>query len=264
MRDDNTPFEHLTDYERAVCYYALPRTSHPLTTGLIAAYAVCLLEAIALTGYGLYTGRDNLTTWGLIAMLALVVFGLLAFFLRALLGEVRRRRLLAATRNVPDAPEAAEDPDPFAGHILLRRPRYVGGQLFALTSDDSTIQYFIDSGPNGRWWNVRNEHDEEVCRVRGEGGALSFALGGSAPSRLSVHRGEALLGTVQRRFSLGATVVDLRGTDDTATPRSVRQGTVYRDKEEVGRLYALRGALYLDVRRDALDELLLAHFIAPL
>ena len=44
--------EHLNDFERAICYYTLPRVARPVTFGLIAAYVLCLAEAFAVFVYG--------------------------------------------------------------------------------------------------------------------------------------------------------------------------------------------------------------------
>jgi len=42
----STPPDTISDYERAVCYYTLPRVTSRVTLALVIAYAVCVFEAL--------------------------------------------------------------------------------------------------------------------------------------------------------------------------------------------------------------------------
>ena len=119
------PPERLSDYERAICYYTLPRISYPVTFGLIVAYAVCLLEAFAAVIYGLLWDHAAFAKGGAAALGAIVVFGVVVFTARALLNEIRMRRALAVARGVPDAVADIKDiPSPgiFCCVIRCTRP----------------------------------------------------------------------------------------------------------------------------------------------
>ena len=54
----------MTPYERAVCYYTLPKVIHPITLGLIWVYALCVIEAVGAFSYGVYTGDMDWTMAG--------------------------------------------------------------------------------------------------------------------------------------------------------------------------------------------------------
>lgn len=85
----------ITDYERAVCYYTLPKVITPVTIGLLSAYALCVIEAVAALAYGLYVGNRTWTLSGFYCLIGIIVFGMLAFTVRALWGDWRRRAALS-------------------------------------------------------------------------------------------------------------------------------------------------------------------------
>ena len=99
MTAHQSPREHLSDYERVVCYHTLPRTSHPLTLGLIVAYAVCLLEAVAAIGVGVYLEKPLWLRTGAACIVGLILFGIVVFTIRAFLSELRSRKALAAAQE---------------------------------------------------------------------------------------------------------------------------------------------------------------------
>ena len=182
-RVDMTP-ERLSDYERAVCYYTLPRIIHPITFSLVVVYTICLLEALGVLTYGLLWDKDSIARMGAIALAGIVVFGIVAFTLRALTNEVRQRRLLAMAHNAPDTESNAQDvPDPFTDHILLRHPLHNRGDLFPCTDNDGNLAYFVESAGSSPWWRVRDAQDNEVIRVRILATASSFSFTESFKNR---------------------------------------------------------------------------------
>ena len=251
--------EHLTEYERAVCYYTLPRVVRPVTFGLIIAYAVCLAEAAAALFIGLLIENQTWTVAGAFATAAIVLFGLLVFMMRALVNELRQRSALAEARDVPDALEDNEDfPDPFAGHLLLKRPSDARGRLYACTEEDHTIRYFVASNTDGRRWNVRTPQDSEVCTVTRmrRWTDIGFRI------RFQVRRGEETRGRIVREAGLTAPhahVYDLSGEEQREY--IVRDNGIFFGGTLVGRIYALRGAHYLDIEREHFNDALLAHFV---
>jgi len=255
--------DHLSDYERAVCYYTLPRVTHPITYGLIAAYALCLFEALAAIVYGLWFDHDLVLRIGTIAFAALIAFGLVVFTVRAFLSEVRQRRALAQARGVPDAlREAADLPDPFATHLLLKRPTHTDGAIFACTDEHAAIAYRIEATPENASWTIMSADGEEVCRVKAVRRVTSFTFGQNLPGQLNIYRQDTEIGQIIRRFSFTENITDIRVLAPEPSQYQVRQQAIYRESRLVGRIYALRGAYYLDLRRDALHEAILAYFIA--
>lgn len=253
--------DRLTDYERAICYYALPKIINPITLGIIVAYAVCVFEALAALTYGLLTRRAPWIEGGAWALAAILVFGIVVFMGRAFLNELRQRRLLAAARGVPNAlREIGDVRDPFADHVLLQHPAGARGIQFDCTGGDMAAHYHIDGARNRTWWMVRTPEGEEVCRVKVAGGPPSFMISMGAPSRLTVYKGDEIIAEIVRRFSFSSLVVDISCAKPVALKYQVRGQTVFREGVMVGRIYELRRAVYLDIKREALHEALLGFF----
>ncbi|MFP4499911.1 MAG: hypothetical protein ACLFTT_02830 [Candidatus Hydrogenedentota bacterium] len=261
MAQGSPDVEHLTDYERAICYYALPKMLSPITLSVLVAYAVCLLEAAAAMGYGFFTGDTTWTNAGIVATIALVLFGILVFTGHALRNNIRERRLLAAARGVPNALRDIPDmPDPFADHVLLRHPTHRPSKHFECTDENTTTRYLIEVAPNRAWWRITTPEGEDLCRMRLESHGPSFSLITGHAGRLTVYRDEAPLATIVPRFSCGIGHMDIEyHATDTSTTH-IHGDTIIRDKRRVGRIYRLRGFLYLDIKREVCDEAILAYF----
>ena len=136
------PPERLSDYERAICYYTVPKISHPVTFGLIVVYCVCVFEALGALIYGLLENNGPVTQGGVVALIAIVVFGIVAFMVRAFLNEIRLRKALGVARRAPEAIGDIDDvPNPFATHRLLRRPLHGQENRFSCTDNDGVLQY---------------------------------------------------------------------------------------------------------------------------
>jgi hypothetical protein len=256
------PPEHLSDYERAVCYHTLPKITRPVTVGLIVAYAVCFLEAVAVLLYGFVVGSERMAQIGSYWVIGIVVFGVVAFMLRALVNELRERRVLAVARGVPDALEDAEGiPDPFAAHLLLRRPLHARGDLFPCTDNAGILHYFVESLPSSAWWKVKDPQDHEVIRVHVQATSTSFSIGGTAPSRLSVFAGNDEMARMRRRFSFTAPTLFIECFKPTTKSYTFRQGGVYVNKRLVGRIYYLHHSLYLDIEQAEFHEAILGLFL---
>lgn len=252
----------ISDYERAVCYYTLPKVITPLTYGLIIAYAVCLLEAVAALGYGLYFQYSTWTRAGGTALVAIVVFGIVVFIARAVFNDVRRRKLLNDARSTPQQVEDNDLPDPFANHLLLARPLNAQGSLFAVTEDDANIQYFVDASPEDDWWKVRTSQDEDCCLVRTLQGANSFNFASSHPSQLGIYDTDnEEIGHIARCYSLGAVWYELSLVQPEAKTYTIRNFGIYYGEQLVGRMYRLRGNWYLDVRKSHFNPALLGYFV---
>ncbi|MBI2431476.1 MAG: hypothetical protein HYV26_01240 [Candidatus Hydrogenedentes bacterium] len=260
MAQAEMPKDHLTDYERAVCYYALPRVLNPITFGIIVAYAVCILEALVAIVVGIAIGHQLTLVIGTVALGAMIIFGLVVFFVRALLSEVRKRRLLEAARRTPDAAQDVADlPDPFATHVLLKRPTHAASALYACTENDATIQYLVDNVAHGLW-KVKTPQDTEVFTVKVLRGPGSFLFGQDLPRLLGVYRDGNEIARIVRRFSFDSAIAQIEAQGDG--PRlQVRQRGIYQGDRLVGRIYPLRSSYYLDIETAALSEGMLAYFV---
>jgi len=254
--------EHITAYERAVCYYTLPKVGSPVSFGLIVIYAVCVFEAIGAIVIGLWFEHDTWLRVGVIALGAIIAFGVLAFFVRAVIGKTQVARILREAGQVPDADDEASDfPDPFEKNLLLRYPRHPRGNLFAITEDNGAIRFMVDRAESGEWWRVQTEADEEYCRIRASGGFGSFFLRGDIPRPLTVHKAERLVARIEPRVTFQAPVAQIR-YEDSDKVLTIRQRGLFDGKRLVGRIYYLREGLYLDVEAAYLDEAVLGCFVA--
>lgn len=253
--------DRLTDYERAICYYALPKIINPITLGVIVAYAVCVFEAVAALTFGLVTQRLPWIEGGAWALAGIMVFGIVVFMGRAFLNELRERRLLAAARGVPNALREIRDvPDPFADHVLLRHPAGARGLHFDCTGGDFADRYRIEGAPDRSGWSVQGPDGEELCRVKVLGGPPSFMISMGVPSRLTVYNGDEVIAEIVRRFSFSSLVVDISCLKPVPVRYVVRGQTVFREGVVSGRIYELRHSVYLDIKRDALHVGLFGFF----
>lgn len=253
---------HVTDYERAICYYTLPRVTSPMSFGLIVAYGVCFVEAAGALIYGLASGHEIWTRWGMICMGAIVAFGIVTFLGRAFLNEVRERRALAAAQGVPDAAEDLEDtPDPFSNHVLLRHIEHYTGHDFAVTDNRGETQYNVSITHHGRVWNVKDGEDEPLLELRVWKSGRSFLFSSATPRRFTVSRDGEEVAHGQQRFSLRASIVDVQCNGAESLDFTVKDRGIYRGERLVGRIYYLRRHVYLDVEEDSFHHGILGFFI---
>jgi hypothetical protein len=254
--------DHLTEYERAICYYTLPKVTSTTTIGLLAAYLVCLLEAAGVLLYGLIADRPTWFHAGVIALGAIVIFGVVAFFARALYHEIRQRKLLRqGDYAAPQSPPPDDLPDPFGDHLLIRHPRYVPGDSFACTDNEGKVVYNVDSVSQGAWWKVSDADGNEVVRVRVASGVPSFSLSSRTPGRLAAYQGDEEIARIAQRFSLSDPVVEIRCFSPVESEYVIRRRAIYHEGRLAGRIYYLRQFLYLDVQKDDCHPAILAYFV---
>ncbi len=253
--------ERISDYERAICYFSLPRMANPLKVGLVILYSTFLIEAAAVLAWGISSGHALTKQIGAIALGAVIAVGIVAFISRSLFNEVRRRKVLAAAQDVPDMIAGLDEiPDPFEKHLLLRHPLHRRGDLFPCTDREGNLRYFVESAPSSSWWKIKDPQDNELLRVRVEGTA-NFSLSGPIPAFLEVHKGNEKIAQIQRRFSLARPSVQVHCLLPESKRYTVLDGGIYHDKRLVGRLYYLHQSLYLDVEEAEFDDAILALFV---
>jgi len=260
MRAD-MPEDRLGEFERVVCYNTLPRVVAPVTISLVMVYAFCLLEAVLALAYGLAAQRQTWAMAGAWSLAGLIFFGLLAFFVRALLNDARRRYLLAEARRAPEAASENDTPDPFAGHLLFKRPAAPEGNLYACTSDEGVLRYTVELRRPHRHWRVCTGVDIPVFDVLAYHGWRSFDLfsGRTVPYRAGIYRDNALIAALQRQFSwsgMYAQVVPREGGE----PHVYAQGGIYHRGRLVGRIYEIRAWIYLDIEAEHTTEGVLALY----
>lgn len=263
MAVSQTAPEHLTAYERAVCYYTIPRVTSPLTGGLIIAYGIVLAEAAGLLLYGLMTDRENLTWWGGALTIGAVVFGLFVFFVRSLQNAVRERRAMAQAALVPDSDEAVRGvPDPFSGHVLLRFRPARGRAELTIEDNEGNVRY--RARPSAGWgYTIESAEGAAVAEVRAHRTRRSFLFDFSGrPGKVTVERDGVELARAQRRFTLMDPASDIFVSEPEEVHLVTRGGAIYRNGRLVGRIYTVRRFTYLDVESKSFSEGLLGYFVA--
>ena len=254
--------DRLSPSERAVCYFTLPRLLSPVSLALMLGYFVCLALAASVLVAGIRLDNHSWIRVSTYALALLVPFGLVVFFLRALLNDIRGRRALR--RAMAAHVEEGEDglPDLFAGHVLLKHPMHTEKGLYSCTRDDGAIVYFVEKAVGGRRWRVRNAHYEEVCRIEALHGVPSFSFLPEPLRRLKVVDEEGVAAEVFPVASLKTTAADIHCTRPATMDYRVKRNGIYREKRLVGRIYSLRQHVYLDIEEAHLHPGVLAYFIA--
>lgn len=251
----------ITEYERAVCYYTLPRVLTPVSAGLIAAYAICFLEAVAALAYGVIRDDSTWTTWGTIGLAAIIVLGVVAFLARSFLNEVRKKRLLTTAEGIPDPTSGFDDlPDPFEGHVLLRCPQARADERVVEDNTGKAL-YRVERESRSRA-SVRDAATgEEAFSIELKRRGVSFTLHKGAAANAVVTKGGAPVAIVRERFSLMAPRVDIDLRPSKGPVYTVRGGSVHLGEVAVGRTYGLRQHTYLDIRVPHVNPGVLAYFI---
>ena len=255
--------EHLSDYERAVCYHTLPRVNHPLTLGLIVAYAVCLVEAVGAVAIGYYLERPWWLKVGGVSLITLIFFGLIVFTVRAFLNELRRSKALAEAHGVPDAGESAHDlPDPFEDHVLLHHPSHTRGAGFKLTDNCDTSEFEVKVASNHASWTITRLTDQCVLNVDTLEGGRSFRFGLNLPALLRATRNGLETARVRRLFSFNETKIDIEVLHPEPYLIQLRNQGFFVEQRLVGRVYFLRGSFYVDIERAHFNDGVLAYFVS--
>jgi len=265
----DAPPERLTDYARAVCYHSIPKMATPVSLGLILVYAVLLLEAIALLCYGLTTNSLTYAKWGSTAVFGIVSLGVIAFLMRAFRNEVRVRRMLAAARTLPGEEstdttaqaDAYEIPDPFKDHLLICHPLWTRGDLFPCVDRDGNLLYFVETYSHETFFKVKDAHDEEVVEVRVEGRPASFAMEWARFPGLTVLHNGVELGRIRHVFSLVAPTIQVTYATPDLEPILIQDGAILYRRRVVGRIYYFNRAVYLDIEKEAFNDVLLGFFV---
>ena len=249
--------ERLSEYERAVCYYALPRTVSPITYGLVIAYAVVLLEAVLFLAWATWQNNERLLPWAVASVVGAILLGVVAFLLRAIMNDVRQRRLLAAAQHAPVVATDVTPPSLLARHRLYTMPTRAKAPFNIADADDQRIctvertRFGYDLIPPDGAVPLHLD-----IRRRSTG----FTLTRGKPANVLVRREEDTVAEVKSRPTLGAPRVNIQCVD-TDEAIIAKGAALYRGDKLVGRIYHLRNTAYLDIEEDACHPGVLAFFV---
>jgi hypothetical protein len=256
--------EHITAYERAICYYTLPKVANPVTYGLVAAYALCIIEAVTAVAYGLAADSNIWQLAGLLAFGAMVVLGMVIFFVRALLNDLGRRSALAAARNVPDAGESDDIPDPFSEHLLLLCPMHPTSEVYACVTNEGAIAYYVEVRTPAGHWRISDPQSQSLFEVVTEHRIPRPGIFRAAPTLLGVYAEKKKVASITCRKLFRASRDDIFDMNTNAARYVVVEGCIYENDRLVGRIYTLRGFKCLDLEKKHGTLGVLAYFVATL
>ena len=252
------PYNQISKQERLICYYTLPRLLHPFTVGLLIAYMLCVAEALGALVFGMITDQPAWTSVGAWSLGGIIVLGLAAFTARALLNDWRRRRALALARKAPHTLDDSDAPDLFAGHVLLSKPRPSSAPETVAQEIGTNRCYSAKALKGHSRWHIfypeaNRVFDLSTVRVHG-----SYLF---ATRFLDLFEGEQK----KARIALRKKLRGLRTRIDLCSPEAMEyqvcDGCIRHNGRLVGRVYALRNRLYLDVESSHLNPGLVTCFL---
>jgi len=258
----NDTKEHLSDYERAIFYYTMPKITIPFPVGMVVIYVLMLFLALASLVYGVATEQMDWIRSGTIGICFAAIVGMGAFLLRDFINQVRSKSALASAKNVPDADSKFEDiPDPFKEHVLLRNPIRHDEKTMPLKNNKNITLYTASLEEHGRILSMKDESGAELFQASLDKHTHSFSFEGGGASQVSVKKGDKEIAEVIRHSSIRLLEVDII-CKKGETPKTYRclSGGILLDDELIGRVYEVRGYHYLDVQKAHLCEGILAFF----
>jgi hypothetical protein len=272
----------VSDFERAICYYTLPKITHSLRSGTVLLFAALLLISLAVLVMGLVYQSQMWIMGGAISLAVLELFGIAAFGVHAFLNDVRRRSVLETAGGVPNADDAETDfPDPFAGHTLVRHivdhiilahegkehfresEIYSRGPLEIHRGHEGHLEkldYLVDHTPGKTGWHVKTPQGEEIFTVKRLGGAGSFMFSSGTPKRMAVFSAGVEVAHIERRFSFARQLINIQCAGSDQRPYTISDEGIYAEDQLVGRIFFLRGSFYLDIDESHLNLGILGYF----
>lgn len=255
--------EHLTDYERAIYYYSLPRVMQPVPVGVLVIYAFVFLLTFVAMAYGVAIQSMEWVQGGGIALGICIVAGIGTYLSRDFIHELRERTAQAKARSIPDADSQFDEiPDPFGDHLLLRYPIRDGGAERTIYNNKGQVVYVADIDREGKTLTVKDHQGQEVLSATLDTKQVSFSFEtGSSPSRILVEANGEPVGKVQRQSNFGPAHVSIECGSEEPDLYDFRGGGLYSGESLVGRIYEVRQHHYLDVHKNHLRDAILSFFI---
>ncbi|HOK09524.1 MAG TPA: hypothetical protein PLT82_04580 [Candidatus Hydrogenedens sp.] len=253
--------DHLSDYERAVCYFTLPRIVYRLNPILLLVYFIIVFVSFSVTCWGLILGNQQVLYIGTVSLVFITLFGIIFFTGRALLNELRWRKYLAEA-HVAVQQNIVDLPDPFLNHNLYIIPGDVRKEgLFPCVNSEGEIYFFVEEKEKEKKWIIKDPLEKEICYILAKRSWFSITFTSTAPKILDVYKENKHIATIKPKFSFfgSAYVVTLFGNN--SEPYWVLQSGIFLHDELVGRIYQVRRNLYLDIKKEHFNLGLLSFFI---
>ncbi len=241
--------DFISDYERAVCYFTLPRLIFRLNPILLFIYFVSVIAAFLATFMGLILGNLYLSYCGTSALAVIILYGIIAITGKTLLNELRWRKYLAEAHG-STSQESVDLPDPFEDHELYIIPlKEKQTSLYPCVNREGEIIYFIEEKERGRHWIIKDSLEKEVYTIRAKHARFSIVFTSKAPLILNVYHYDKLLAQVKPRFSFFGSAYLITFFEPQPKIYWVLQSGIFFQRELVGRIYQVRKKVYLDVQK---------------
>ena len=255
--------EHLTDYERAIYYYSLPRVTQSVPVGVLVIYAFIVLQTFVAMAYGARTEKTEWIQGGAIAFGICVAVGIGTYLFREFIHEFRERSAQAKARTIPDADSQFDDiPDPFADHVLLRYPIRQSGAELTVYNNHGQPVYTAEVDKAGKKLAVRDHEGKDLFNATLDTSQVSFSFEtGNSPSRIAVEANGVSVGKVERKSNFGPANVRIECGSGEPEVYEFRGGGLYRGEALVGRIYEVRQHHYLDIHKQHFRDAILSFFI---
>ncbi|MGC8847174.1 MAG: hypothetical protein ACP5QY_15140, partial [Candidatus Hydrogenedens sp.] len=178
--------DFLSDYERAVCYFTLPKLVYHISPISIFIYFICVIFAFSLTFWGLILENQQLSYLGTFILIIVTLSGFILFTGRTLISEFRWRKCLAEAHGSASE-ESLDLPDPFENHELYLIPvKERESMLFPCVNRAGEIQYFVEKKNQG--WLVKDALGNEICRIFRKCSWFSIALTSKVPKIIDIQK----------------------------------------------------------------------------
>lgn len=253
----------LNPYERAACYYTLPRIAPPLSARFVFIFGGLLGLLLVILCVVAVFGSSAATYAMVLVVVVTAMASIFAAMLQTLVNEIRTRRVLYEASTAPQTRTQDDTlPDPFATHVLLRHPGNMGGKLSTCTSADHDLEYVLDNARSRSHWEVRTPANKPVLMVQASGGAGSFAFVSGQAGRFVVLVGEKEVARIKDGGSLLQPQVDIVCLSPSERTYAIRNGGIFLGERLVGRVYYVHDAHHLDIEREHLNEGILGYFVS--
>lgn len=257
-----TTQEHLTEYERAIYYYTLPRIQTPFPVGVTVLYAFAMLVAGSTIVYGVSTEQPDWLRAGGIGLAFGVVVGVGTFLLRDFQNQLRERSALATAKSMPDADSQFDDiPDPFGEHVLLRYPIRHQGSSLTLEDNKGNSVFIATLSDGGKKLTMSGVEDQPQFTAQLDSRSHSFSFETGSPSRVKVEKGGVSTATVHRHSNFGPATVDIECHGENARNYQYRGGGLFLGEALVGRIYEVRQYHYLDIEKQHFTDGIMSFFV---
>lgn len=240
----------ITDFERAICYFTLPRLIYRINPWALFIYFVCVIITLTLLFLGIITGIPSLTYTGSISFVVVTIVGIIMFTGRALLNELRWRKCLAEAHGIQNTAEA-DLPDPFEDHtLLLVSSDTRGSLLYPIMNREGEVKYFVEEKEPEKYWIVKDHQENPVCQIQARASLFSFTLSMNKPRVIYVQSQDKCISVIKPKVSFYGDSYILYTKEPSPQQYWVLQSGIFFHGELVGRIYNLRRYTYLDVRED--------------